>query len=188
MEQVPLATLRWEELAVPVDGLEAAADVHQRIAEAIETLHATIGAEAHRPHAVGCRLRLTGRSDLRAEIERGLFQDDPRAAPHERDGILYFVHDWRLDVLPAIDLETVAEGTDPVALLARRVLALRGDDPDARARLIADARGRLTAVPRQRPYSALGAEAPDDEAIAATLEAAALRALDDLLAQREAQG
>ncbi len=185
MEQVPLAPLRWTELDVPVDGLEAAEDVHRLITEMIEACHAEVGAASHRPDAVGCRLRLTGRSDLRAAIERSLNADDPKAGVYERDGIVYFVHDWRLEVLPAIDLEAAAEGTDPVALLARRVMLLRGADTDARRELIAAARERMVAVPRERPYNTLGAEPPDDERIAATLEAAALEALDSLLQQQE---
>ena len=136
---------------------------------------------------MGCRLRLTGRSNLRTAIERSLNADDPRAGVHERDGIVYFVHDWRLEVLPAIDLEAAAEGTDPVALLARRLILLRGEDTQARRELIAEARERLLAVPRERPYSTLGAEPPDDERIAATLEAAALQALDSLLQQQESR-
>ena len=187
MAQVPLAPLRWTELDVPVDALTTAEDVHRLITEQIEACHAEIGAAAQRPHAVGCRLRLTGRSDLRAAIERSLDADDPRAGVHDRDGMLYFVHDWRLDILPAIDLDAAAAGTDPVALLARRLLLLRGEDTAARQALIAQARERLVAVPRQRPYNALGAEPPDDERIAALLEAAATRALDALLQQQETQ-
>jgi hypothetical protein len=185
MEQVPLAPLRWTERDVAIDDLETAADVHRLITKAIEASHADLAAAPHRPEAVGVRLRFTGRTDLRAEIGRNLDSDDPRAAVHERDGTLYFVHDWRLDIFPAIDLEATAEGTDPVALLARRLLVLRGGDANARQALIAEARERMLAVPRQRPYNTLGAEPPDDERIAATLEAAALRALDDLLAQQE---
>jgi DNA repair protein SbcD/Mre11 len=187
MAQVPLAPMRWTELEVPVDGLETAENVHRLIAEAIEACHAELGAAAQRPDAVGCRLHFTGRSDLRAAIERSLHADDPRTGVHERDGIVYFVHDWRLDVLPAIDLAAAAEGTDPVALLARRLIVLRGEDADARQALIAQARERMIALPRQRPYNALGTEPPDDERIAATLEAAATRALDALLQQQEPQ-
>ena len=49
------------------------------ITEAIEACHVEVGAALQRPDAVGCRLRLTGRSDLRAALERSLNADDPRA-------------------------------------------------------------------------------------------------------------
>ncbi len=184
-EHVALAPLRWTELTVDVEALAVAEDVHQQIVAAIDGLHADIVEQAHRPAAVGCRLRLIGRTSLRQALERTLAADDPTAAPGERDGITYFVHDWALDLLPAIDLETAAQSSDPAGLLAHKLLVLRGPDSDARRELIHAARERMHPVPRQRPYSVLGAEPPDDEQIAATLEAAARRALDELLAQTE---
>lgn len=187
IEQVPLAPLRWTEVGVDVADLEVAEDVHGRITEAVESRHADIAEARHWPAAIGCRLRLTGRSALRHKLERALNADDPCAAPIDRDGVVYFIHDWRLDLLPALDLAEAARGTDPVALLARKLLVLQGGDSGERRRLIADARERLAAVPRQRPYHTLGAEPPSDAQVAATLEAAARRALDDLLAQREGE-
>lgn len=185
IEPVPLAVLRWYEVTVAVDGIAAAEDVHGRIALALDEQHAAVAAGEHRPLAVGVRLRLTGRTDLRAAIERSLTADDPRRAPVERDGIVYFVHDWQLALAPAIDLDAAARGTDPVALLARKLLLLEGDDSRERRALIAAARDRLDAVPRRRPYNSLGAAPPTDEQIATLLARAARRALDDLLHQRE---
>jgi len=188
MHQVPLAPLRWEELEIPVDTLDDPADVHDRIMRAIGELHDGLARLSPGPDAVGCRLRLTGRTSLRAALERTLHADDPRGAPHERDGIVYFVHDWRLETLPAIDLDELARGRDPAALLARKLLVLRGGDSEARRELIAGARERLAAVPQRRYYSALGAEPPGDEEIAEILEAAGRRGLDDLLSQGEDSG
>jgi len=185
-EQVPLAPLRWAELDVAVGDLSAAEDVHQRIVARLDELHAMIAEQTQRPLAVGCRLRLTGHTALRRAIERTLTGDDPTATPGERDGIVYFVHDWRLDLLPAIDLEAAAESRDPAGRLAHKLLVLRGGDSVERRELIQAARERMEAVVRRQPYNALGVDAPDDEEVAATLEAAARRALDDLLAQREA--
>lgn len=184
-EQVPLAPLRWIELAVAVDDLASPEDIHRQITDAIDRAHTELATLAHRPAAVGCRLRLTGRTNQRAELERTLDADDPRQAPAERDGTVYFVHDWHLDVQPTIDLTEAAQGTDPVALLARKLLILRGADSAERRALIGEARDRLAEIPRRRPYNVLGAEAPGDADLAATLEAAAQRALDDLLRQRD---
>lgn len=185
MHQLPLAPLRWEELSIPTDGLATPGDIHLLVTEAVGRLHAGLADQTHRPRAVGCRLRFTGRTDLRAALVRTLTADDPRRTPHERDGILYFVHDWRVEALPAIDIGELAAGSDPVALLARRILILRGEPTAERRALLAEARERLADVPRRRQYASLGAEPPGDEEVAAILEAAALRALDELLAQRE---
>jgi hypothetical protein len=110
---------------------------------------------------------------------------DPRDTPQNLDGRLYFVHDWRLEAVPALDLEALAEGSDPVALLARKLLLLRGPDSAPRRRLLEQAREPLAGTVRDPNYRALARARPDDDAIASALEAAAVHALDRLLQQRE---
>jgi len=187
VEHVPLAPLHWCEIDVSVDALETADAVHGAIADAVGELHDGLAAAGRLPEAVGCRLRLRGRSRLRAAIERDLASANPRATPIERGSVTYFVHDWRVDILPAIALGELAEGTDPAALLARKLLVLRGEDCEDRRALIEAARERLAPIPQRRPFDALGAAPADDATVAATLERAALQALDELLAQREGE-
>ncbi len=184
VEHRPLAPLRWESLPISVDDLQAAEDVHGRITRALDALHADLTSQPYRPVAVGCRLLLTGRTHLRRALEQTLTEADLTATLYPQDGIDYFIHDWRLQVQPTIDLEATARGHDPVALLARRLLVLRGGDSAQRRRLIAAARERMTGVIERRPYADLAAPPPDDEAVAAHLEAAALRLLEELDAQR----
>jgi DNA repair protein SbcD/Mre11 len=187
IDQVVLAPLRWETLVIDCTAFDDPADVHQAVIEAVRGLHDRLDT-AQRPEAVGCRLRFTGRTGHRAALERILTNDDPRATPIPQDGIIYFIHDWRLETLPAIDLETLAQGSDPVALLARRLLILRGGDKDARQRLIDDARRRMSMVASDSHYLALDTDPPDEKQTAVILEAAALQALDALLAQQETTG
>lgn len=188
IEQVALAPLRWDLLTVSVDGLEQAEEVHRRVTEAIAGLHAEVSRAEQPPAAVGCRLRFEGRTHLRGEIERTLNQDDPRHAPLQRDGVVYFVHDWRLETLPPIDLEELAQGTDPVGLLAKKLLLLRGPNCEARRELVEEARRELAPVAEAPPYNALGEAPPGAERTAEILEAAAMKALDDLLAQQGDEG
>ncbi len=183
--QLPLAPLRWETLEVDVGGLVEADAVHGRVVAAIDALHAELAGEAL---AVGCRLRLVGRSPLRRELERSLAAGDPRRAAQERDGRLYFIHDWCVEVAPAVDLERLARGDDPAGLLARRLLLLSGEDGPRRRDLVRRAQQRLAAVSECAPFADLDPDArppPDEAAAAALLERAALQALDALLAQRE---
>lgn len=185
--QLPLAPLRWETLQVDVGDLAEPDAVHGRVVAAIDALHAGLVGEAL---AVGCRLRLVGRSRLRRELERSLADGDPRRVAQERDGRLYFIHDWRVQVAPAVDLEQLARGDDPAGLLARRLLLLRGADGPRRRELVRRAQQRLAAVSERAPFVDLDPDArpPLDEiATAALLEQAALRALDALMAQREAE-
>jgi len=184
-EQLPLAPLRWETVDVPLDELASADAVLSAITQALQDLHRRIGGATHTPRAVGCRLRLTGRTAYREAISTRLASDDPRGLAHEADGIVYFVESWRLEALPAVDLATLATGSDPVGLLAHKVLVLRGEDSAERRQLIAGARQRLAAEVGKPPFDKLGAEPPDDETTRELLERAALRGLDALLAQGE---
>jgi len=185
IEHVPLAPLRWEEVEVPLADLGSAPEVTLRITRAIDALHERIAGEPPLPRAVGCRLRLSGRTPFGAELEQVLRADDPRQSPVERDGIMYFVHALRQRAEPAMDLEALARGSDPAGLLARRLLALRDPASPERARLLEAARPRLARLASAPAFRALDPAPPEDEAAAELLEAAALRALDALLRQRE---
>ena len=187
LEHLPLAPLRWEEVEVALGGLESAEDVHTLAVSALDALHERLAAERFRPRAVGCRLRFTGRTAHRPEAARSLAAGDPRRSPpHSRDDVLYFVHDWRFEASPALDLEELARGADPPALLARKVLLLRRSTEDAdRQALLAGARRRLESLGGRRAFAAHGLAPPSEEEAAELLERAALGALAELLDQRE---
>ncbi len=188
IRQIPLAPLRWVEREVGLDGLEQPGDLHQRITAAVDALHDEITGTGAAPLAVGCRLRLVGRTRFREEITRLLQADDPRERADARDGVLYFVEAWRLEALPEIDLHELARGHDPVALLARKLLALRDPAAEEHALLVETLQEHLAAATRDRRFAALQADPPDRDRTVAIAEAAALRALDLLLAQRGEAG
>lgn len=187
LQQLPLAPLRWEPLEVRVDDLPDPDSIHVRIVQAIESLHDRLAGETHRPQVVGCRIRLVGRTAYRQALQRLLDAADPSELLWTHDGIAYFVNRWTLEALPALDLEEVAQGTDPAGLLARKLLVLRADPEDpARQTLLAEANERLAEVVSRPVFAALRREVLDEQKMAEVLEASALRALDELLAQREA--
>ena len=137
------------------------------------------------PRAVGCRLRFTGRTEHRRAVERLLAAGDPLRVLHPRDDILYFVHDWRMEAGPALDLDALAGGADPPALLARKILLLRGPAGDAeRQALLAGARRRLESLAERRTFAVHGLAPPTEDEAADLLERAALGALSELLDQR----
>jgi len=200
--QLPIAPLRWERAQTPLDDLGDAADVHPRIVAALERVQQGLAAEGAQPLAVGTRVRLTGRTVHRAAIERRLEATDPRDLVHQHGETLHFVDAVRNRALPAVDLEALARGRDPAALLARKILLLRapadaapGPTPDStphsgaadeRRALLEAAGRRLAERVRDAEFARLGLAPPDAEQVRERLEAAALRALDALLAQREA--
>jgi len=185
LEHLPLAPLRWEEVEVALDGLESAEDVHALAVSALDALHEEVAAERFRPRAVGCRLRFTGRTAHRRAVERSLAETDPLRLLHARGDVLYFVHDWRMEAGPALDLDELARGADPPALLARKVLLLRGpaEDPDRQA-LLAGARRRFTSLAGRPNFAAQRLAPPTEGEAAELLERAALGALSELLDQR----
>jgi DNA repair exonuclease SbcCD nuclease subunit len=182
-----LAPLRWEQLEVSLDALEGPHAVHERIVQAIGDLDDRIVRAGAAPLAVGCRLVLTGRSRWRGEVERILVEANPATAPPDvRGGIAYFIDGWRNAAQPELDLDAAAAGSDPVAMLARRILVLRRglEDADCRA-MVEPVRARLADIVRAQEFARLERPAPDAARTVALLEQAALRALDALLAQRE---
>lgn len=183
---VPLAPLRWEWVEVDASALERADDLPNLILSGLEELERSLRSEGADPLAVGCRLRVTGRTHLRQELARQLELEPPGARPILVGGRRYFVADVRLEALPALDLRELARLDDPVGLLAARVVALGQAGSELRERLVAEARPRLEAVRRQRAYAGLEGEALSDDEVAELLEEAALRALDALLAQESA--
>ena len=185
LEHLPLAPLRWEEVEVALDGLASAEGVHALAVSALDALHERLAGERFRPRAVGCRLRFTGRTEHSREVGRSLAASDPLRILHPRDDIVYFVHDWRMEAGPALDLEELARGADPPGLLARKILILRGPagDPDRQA-LLAGAGRRLESLGGRRAFAAHGLARPTEEEAAELLERAALGALAELLDQR----
>ena len=186
---LPLAPLRWEEVEVALDGLESAENVHDLAVSALDALHERLVAERHRPRAVGCRLRFTGRTAHRRAVERSLAAADPLRFPQPRGDVLYFVHDWRVDAAPTLDLEELARGADPPALLARKILLLRDPAGGAeRQALLAGARRRLESLAGRPAFAAHGLASPAEVEAAELLERAALAALAELLDQRGGAG
>lgn len=184
IEHLPLAPLRWETVDVPLDGMDAPEDVHRRITDALDELHADISAASHHPDAVGCRVRLVGRTPYRQAVTRVLERDNPMGLTLHRGGIAYFVERWRNEALPAIDLTALAAGNDPVALLARKILALQNPESPQRRDIVEALRERLRPIAEHGAFRPLEVAPPDDDEAAALGLQAALRALDTLLAQQ----
>ena len=101
-------------------------------------------------------------------------------------GTHYFIERLEAATQPEIQLDQLAERSDPPGLLARRLLILDGppDGPERRALLDA-AREKLDAQAREKQWSALRVDALDDEIASGWLRRSGMRLLDKLLAQRE---
>lgn len=183
-DRLLLAPLRWEGFELAVDEITTPAEelfpaLHQRIRE----LHERIAPRRGETLAVGCRVRLTGRTtcgrDLRTEASR-LASEQP-VLP--LDGIAYFVEHVAVDARPALDLDVLSRGRDPVALLAAELRALeRGE---VSADLLEETRRQVRGATSRTVDAELGPPPePSDEDVRRFLVRAGYRALEELLAQR----
>ncbi|MCZ6784543.1 MAG: metallophosphoesterase [Proteobacteria bacterium] len=202
-EPVPLAPLRWEREDVPLDALESDGPLDDEdLADALfaalraglERVHARLRAGDALAHArlVRCRLRLVGHTAghraLRLLADPG--SDDGSSSggwgwPREHwDGVHYTVEKVVDEAAPVLDLPRLAEGSDPAALCARRLLDLErgGEEAD---RLVRGATEELRRAASGRSFVPLGAPDLAPERVRELLCHAATRTLEDLLEQRE---
>lgn len=187
IEPLQLSPLRFETLDIDTGALESVDGLAQLITDQITELHTRLAEDAARAHvvpapgavtAVGVRLRLTGRSAWRSEIAQSLEEDDPRDLLLTLDGVAYFVHAVRLEVMPAIDIAAAALGSDPLALMARKLLVLDGPPSEELNRLLDQGREQLARAGAGRHYRELAPPALDDEAVHGRLRRSALRLID----------
>jgi len=180
-----LAPLRFEPISIDVSGLDDAEGLPRLVTSAVDRLHAQVGAAEYRPRAVGLRLRLEGRSALRAAIgARSTLLPD---LVLKHDSIDYFVQKVTNAIRPARNLEEIAAGgTDPYSLLAAKLLILdrHPEDPDRRE-LIVRAQSAVDGARSKQLYSRLGIPRMNDDDVAELLRDAALAAMDELELQRE---
>jgi len=185
IEQWPIASLRWEDLDVPLDGVNSVEAGRSRLLEALQRLASALPRGRFDPPLLGVKLRFTGRTDHRAELADALANDRLDRLRLDRD-VLVHIHSVQFDTRPAIDLERLAERRDPLGLLAGKLLAL--DTPpeaDSRLRraLIADARAVLERADADQAWRRLQRISLSDAQVVASLRAALLSAIDALLRQ-----
>jgi len=175
---LPLAPLRWEELAVDCTGLvDPELELTGRVLAAIERFRADAAAELAETAALGLRLRLEGRCHAGPQLDRAasLLLDAP---PASTDPAVFLDRVTVATTTPH-DLAELARSDSPPGLLARR---LRELDAGRAADLLGRAAAAVAAVDQR--FVELPAERPSPEEIAAAARQAGYRALDLLLAQR----
>jgi hypothetical protein len=185
LSRLAVSPLRWEGLELDVGTLDdPSLQLFEAVQERITALHGALRGELGEARAVGCRIRLRGRTGAGPALRLAAAEIQARRPIVPCEGVLYFVDELLLDVRPAWDLERLAEGHDPVARIARELLALEHGEPDPG--LVEAAREEIRqAWAPSRDASLLQTHQPADEEVCEHLERAAARALDELLAQGE---
>ncbi len=145
---IPLAPLRWEHVAVSVEGVERVEDMADRLLSEARRLVHRLEQDAPPPRALGLHARLTGTTACYEEIRRWIARGEWRALGELVGGTAVFFNRIIDATELRLDLPEIASGDDPAALMARRLLTLGRDDERSRA-LLDEARAALNETARQ---------------------------------------
>ena len=191
-EHVPQAPVRWESVDVSVEGMDHVEDVRDRLLDEAQKHARVLEAGGSMPRALGLRVRLTGSTGAYEDVRKWIAGGEWRSRFRMVDGTAIFFNriDDAMDL--HLDLKELALGTDPAALLARRVLLLEQDGHEARL-LIDKARARLAASAGEHFWSAVdhhrnAIDPLADDALRDVLIRAGKTALSAMLAGQEAGG
>lgn len=183
-----LATVRWERLEVDLAGAADAEEAEARIARAVREGAGSLEEDGPGVEWLCLRLALTGRTAAHRrlpELARRLEEETPLEVT-TRAGRARVV-EVACATRPAPELGALAEGEDPVALLASRLLALEGGGGDGE--LLRRVEERLRDVYDQRAYLPLGGrDELDGETVRRHAAAGAADLLDALLAGKAGGG
>ncbi len=122
-EQLPLASLRYEETTIDVSGLESEEDTENHVLQAIREDLAARSEERPELAHVAYRLTFEGRTRLRREIEETASRMKGSLQP-EVDGTTATIEDFELRTRPDYNLEELAQGSDPPGVLAEVLLKI----------------------------------------------------------------
>lgn len=190
-EQIPLATLRYQETAVDVSDCETRDDVEETVLNTLRDGAAEVGEQYPNLRHVAHRLRVEGRTHLHREIEETL-REMVGAVRREVDEVAATIERFRLETRPDHDLDELARTDDPPGVLAELLLTLeRGDAADERARRVLREASKATRqVHESSRYEPLRRDSetrdpPGREDLRSMLYQQGLLLLDELLAGRD---
>ena len=189
LEQIPLSPLRWERIELSMDGIDHVEDVPDRLLNETQKYCRSLSRNGHSPRALGLRVQLTGTSSAYDDIRKWIADGHWKATIRIVDDTVIFFNKIVDAMALPIDLEKIASGDDPAALLAQRLLMLAQDDGRCSG-LLDRARERLGEIAHQEFWNPVGehrnASNPlSDEALRDTLLRSGKAALTGMLANRQ---
>lgn len=189
VRHLPMARLRWEQVDLPIETIagdtreDLEESVFGALARALERGHQTVGELTLPPLAVGCRLKLTGRSNLHNRILSII--SGQRYPVQFIESTCYFVEKVIDRAGPDFNIAALAGGKDLPSILARYLQGLNEDDQLGRE-IVEQTRRELRKLAGAAQWSDVASEDSDsDAAIKELLVKAGIRTLEELLEQRE---
>lgn len=178
-DPLPLATLRYADLAVDLVAAGTPEAARAAVLDAVRALAASVRAESAVVRHLAVHARLTGRSDVARHAAALVADLDGETL--DLDGLTARVARVSDDLQPALDLDRLADGSGPAAVLARLVRRIdAGTLTDADRALVERAGTAVRDARRARVFDPL-AERGDGDAsdeAARRLRRQALRLLD----------
>ena len=189
LEQVPLAPLRWERIAVSMDGIDHVEDVPDKLLAAAENHLLSLSQAGRPPRALGLRVQLGGSSAVYSDIRKWIADAGWKAMVRVVDGTVVFFNKVTDAMMLHLDLEAIASGDDPAALLARRLLLL-GQDDERAVELLGRTRERLGEIANQDFWNPIqehrnATDPLSDDALCDLLLRSGKAALTEMLAGRQ---
>lgn len=168
LEHLPLASIRWERMELPLAPEMDADAAESALLRALRARSADEHARWGSAELVAVRLSVTGRHPARHAIVERL--RDGLGKVHDSSSLPLFVEKVEDRTRPRQDLDEIARQNHAAAALAKRLLALEGHgDPAERARLLRGARERLGQLASRPCFSALTPAEPADDELASAL-------------------
>ena len=187
--QLPRAPLRYEHLDVDVDAIDDEGAVEAAVTDAMRDRLRAAREEGPMPQRLVCRLTLTGRTSVHRAV-CDLVETWPGELEVPVAESTAVVEAATARTRPALDLERIAEGTDPPAVLARLLLAMQDGAEDEYAQdawaAIKEACSAVQGSPAYDPLSDGGDLSPDRETLADMVQRQGLLLLDELRSQTDA--
>jgi DNA repair exonuclease SbcCD nuclease subunit len=190
-EQIPLASLRYEETAVDVTDCETRDDVEETVLRTLRDRAGALGEQFPDLRHVAHRFRFEGRTDLHREIEETL-REMVGSVHREVDEVVATIESFDLDTRPDHDLSELDRADDPPGVLAQLLLELENGDTEAQRvqRILREASKATREVHESSRYDPLRRdsetrEPPDRDDLRSMLYQQGLLLLDELRARRE---
>ena len=135
-EQIPLASVRYEEAAVDVSARETREDIEETVLRTLRQGVAELGEQFPDLRHVAHRLRFEGRTSLHREIEE-MLREMVGSVRQEVDQVAATIEDYVLQTRPDHDLNELARADDPPGVLAQLLLKLENENiEDERVRRV----------------------------------------------------
>ena len=188
IEQLPTASIRFEEVAVDVENIESPADAMPQISDALTTAMTDI-ADPGDLRLFRPTIRLRGRCAAHAELV-GRAPEMASQIVEQEAGIAIRPEQVVVDTKPDLDLETLADASGPIGYLSSVLLSIEaGNGTEATPELLANASDRMRLAQSAGTYAPLkrerGLNDPTDERAIEVIEREARQLLDVLVAQKE---